>query len=62
MTVLLLEDEYPAAERLQRLLLQAAPEAQVLAVLNTVAGALAWLAAHPAPDLILSDIQLADGP
>ncbi|GAB3849155.1 LytTR family DNA-binding domain-containing protein [Hymenobacter terrigena] len=61
MTVLLLEDEYPAAERLQRLLLQAAPEARVLAVLDTVAGALAWLAAHPAPDLILSDIQLADG-
>ena len=61
MTILLLEDEYPAAERLQRLLLQAAPEAQVLAVLDTVAAALAWLASHPAPDLILSDIQLADG-
>lgn len=61
MTVLLLEDEYPAAERLQRLLLQAEPTAQVLAVLDTVVGALDWLAAHPAPDLILSDIQLADG-
>ena len=61
MTVLLLEDEYPAAERLQRLLRQAAPEAQVLAVLDTVAGALNWLDNHPAPDLILSDIQLADG-
>jgi DNA-binding LytR/AlgR family response regulator len=59
--ILILEDEYPAAERLQRLLAQAAPEAQVLAVLDTVAGALAWLAAHPAPDLMLSDIQLADG-
>jgi two-component system LytT family response regulator len=59
--VLILEDEYPAAERLQRLLAQAAPEAQVLAVLDTVAGALAWLASHPAPTLILSDIQLADG-
>jgi len=61
MTILILEDEYPAAERLQRLLTQAAPTAQVLAVLDTVAGALAWLAANPAPDLILSDIQLADG-
>ena len=59
--ILLLEDEYPAAERLQRLLAQAAPTAQVLAVLDTVAGALAWLNSHPAPDLILSDIQLADG-
>ncbi|GAA4354771.1 LytTR family DNA-binding domain-containing protein [Hymenobacter saemangeumensis] len=61
MNVLLIEDEYPAAERLQRLLLQAAPEAQVLAVLDTVAGALSWLDRNPAPDLILSDIQLADG-
>lgn len=61
MTVLLLEDEYPAAERLQRLLRQAAPEAQVLAVLDSVAGALQWLDTNPAPDLILSDIQLADG-
>jgi two-component system LytT family response regulator len=61
MTILLLEDEYPAAERMQRLLAQAAPDAQVLAVLDTVATTLAWLAAHPAPGLILSDIQLADG-
>ena len=61
MTVLLLEDEYPAAERLQHLLLEAAPQAQVLAVLESVAGALAWLATHPAPDLIVSDIHLADG-
>ncbi|NML64979.1 response regulator transcription factor [Hymenobacter sp. RP-2-7] len=61
MTVLLLEDETPAAERLRRLLIQAAPEAEVLAVLDTVAAALDWLATHPAPDLILSDVQLADG-
>lgn len=61
MTILLLEDEYPAAERLQRLLAQAAPEAQVLAVLDTVTSALTWLATHPAPTLILSDIHLADG-
>jgi len=61
MTVLILEDEYPAAERLQQLLAQADPAARVLAVLDTVAAALAWLAAHPAPGLILSDVQLADG-
>lgn len=61
MTILLLEDEYPAAERLQRLLHQAEPTATVLAHLDTVAGAVQWLHTHPAPDLILSDIQLADG-
>ena len=61
MTILLIEDEYPAAERLQRLLRQADPAARVLAVLQSVAAARQWLAANPAPDLILSDIQLSDG-
>lgn len=61
MRVLILEDEYPAAERLQRLLSQAAPEAQVVAQLDTVAGAVEWLQTHPAADLILADIHLADG-
>jgi len=61
MQILLIEDEYPAAERLQRLLRQAAPAAEVLAVLQSVAAARQWLATHPAPDLILSDIQLSDG-
>ena len=61
MTILLLEDEYPAAERLQRLLRRADPAAEVLAVVQSVAAARQWLATHPAPDLILSDIQLSDG-
>ncbi|GAA4384654.1 LytTR family DNA-binding domain-containing protein [Hymenobacter koreensis] len=61
MKVLLLEDEYPAAERLQRLLAQAAPEAQVVAHHDTVAATVAWLQTNPAPDLILADIHLADG-
>lgn len=61
MKILVLEDEYPAAERLLHLLRQAAPAAEVLAVLKSVAAARQWLAAHPAPDLILSDIQLSDG-
>ncbi|WP_046242753.1 LytR/AlgR family response regulator transcription factor [Hymenobacter terrenus] len=61
MQILLLEDEYPAAERLQRLLRQADPSAEVLAVLQSVAATRQWLASNPAPDLILSDIQLSDG-
>ena len=59
--VLILEDELPAAERLRRQLREAAPEAEVLAMLDTVGGALEWLRNHEAPSLILSDIQLADG-
>lgn len=61
MTILIIEDEYPAAEQLRRLLLKAEPAAEVLAVLQSVVAARQWLAAHSAPDLILSDIQLSDG-
>jgi DNA-binding LytR/AlgR family response regulator len=32
-----------------------------ITALASVADALAWLAGHPAPDLIVADIQLADG-
>ena len=61
MKLLLIEDEYPAAERLQRLLHQADPTAEVLGVVRSVAAGRQWFAQNPAPDLILSDIQLTDG-
>jgi two-component system LytT family response regulator len=61
MNLLIIEDEYPAAERLQKQLLRLDSSLQILAVLDSVEGAVAWLDQHPAPDLILSDIQLSDG-
>ncbi len=61
MNLLLIEDEYPAAERLTRLVQRVEPAARVLAVVESVAQAMQWLADNPAPDLILSDIHLADG-
>jgi two-component system LytT family response regulator len=59
--ILIIEDEAAAAERLARLLKEAAPEAEILQTLDSVEGALEWLDQNPAPDLILSDIELADG-
>ncbi|MGB3618712.1 MAG: LytTR family DNA-binding domain-containing protein [Catalinimonas sp.] len=61
MKLLIIEDEYPAAERLQRLLAETPEPVEVLGVVDSVAEGTAWLEAQPAPDLILSDIQLADG-
>jgi DNA-binding LytR/AlgR family response regulator len=61
MNCLIIEDEYPAAQRLQALLQKVAPEVQVAQVLESVQAAKNWLQTQPAPDLILSDIQLADG-
>ncbi|HSR95838.1 MAG TPA: LytTR family DNA-binding domain-containing protein [Kofleriaceae bacterium] len=60
MTILVLEDELPARTWLTQVLARHRPNAAVTA-LASVADALAWLAAHPPPDLILADIQLADG-
>jgi DNA-binding LytR/AlgR family response regulator len=61
MNVLIIEDEYPAAERLERMLERADPTIRVSAVLESVEVATDWLRTNVAPDLILSDIQLSDG-
>ncbi|MDJ0364620.1 LytTR family DNA-binding domain-containing protein [Hymenobacter sp. H14-R3] len=61
LTILIVEDELRPARALQRLLLSERPDAQVVAHLESIADAVAWLPAHPAPDLILMDIHLSDG-
>jgi DNA-binding LytR/AlgR family response regulator len=59
--VLILEDEPPARARLEQALAHSGVAVVVEAALASVAQAVAWLGARPAPDLILADIQLADG-
>ncbi len=61
MKVVIIEDEYPAANRLRTLLEKVDAEVEILDVLDSVSGACTWFEAHPSPDLILSDIQLSDG-
>lgn len=61
MRLFLLEDEAPALERLRALLAEAAPAATICGTADSNRAATAWLAQHPAPDLILADIQLSDG-
>jgi DNA-binding LytR/AlgR family response regulator len=57
----ILEDEGPALARLVALLAEAAPEAVVAGTADSVRAGSDWLDRHPAPDLILADIQLSDG-
>jgi len=59
--VLVIEDEKPAAEWLQQLILKFDPQISILAVIDSVRGATEWFSQHPAPDLAFMDIQLADG-
>jgi two-component system LytT family response regulator len=61
MRALIIEDEPAAADNLRYLLREVAPDCAILGVLDTIAAATDWLAGHPAPDVVFSDIQLADG-
>lgn len=61
MKALIIEDEYPAAERLIKLIHKADASIEILAVLDSIEAAKRWFLSHPAPDLIFSDIQLSDG-
>ena len=61
MRVLIIEDETPAWKRLQKLILEADPELEIVEVIDTVEDAVAWLRQFKMPDLLFMDIQLADG-
>jgi two-component system LytT family response regulator len=61
MTILILEDEALVAKNLEKLVRQLLPDAIIQGPLASVETSMDWLKHHPEPDLILSDIQLADG-
>ncbi len=61
MTVVIIEDEQPARERLAELLKQVMPEVNIVANHDNVQGASEWFRQHPMPGLVLLDVQLADG-
>lgn len=61
MKILIIEDEIPAAKRLEKLIFECRPGAEILDVIDTVEDALEWFENNDDPDLIISDIQLADG-
>lgn len=59
MTVIIIEDEKPAARRLDRML--KAIDVNVDTMLHSVEESLAWFQNNEHPDLIFLDIQLSDG-
>lgn len=61
MKTIIIEDEKPAAEKLQKALLRCDASIQVQAVLSSVRSAIEWLQQNASPDLILMDIELTDG-
>jgi len=61
MKVLILEDEPGAAQNLLDLIYEVDESIEVLAILESVKEALAWVGKQDAPDLGFFDIRLADG-
>ena len=61
MKVIIIEDEIPAAEKLEKALQKTTMQPEVLAVLRNVESSVNWLKEHPSPDLIFMDIELTDG-
>ncbi len=58
---LIIEDEEPAALRLEKLLKEADPDIDIIDKLESVQSAVSWLRENKHPDLMMLDIQLADG-
>lgn len=61
MKILIIEDEAPAANRLRGMLEDIDPEVKILDIIVSINSAVKWFQNNPPPDLILQDIQLADG-
>lgn len=59
MNVIIIEDEKPAARRLQRMLSRLGIETEIM--LHSVKESVNWFNSNPHPELIFLDIQLSDG-
>ena len=57
--VLIIEDEEAAAKRLQKMIAELMPEAEVINSIVSIASAVQWLKSNTHPDLIFADIHLA---
>ena len=59
--ILIVEDEELAVKKLQKTLFAVDESSLVVGVTDSIKGTVDWLQNNPAPDLILMDIELADG-
>jgi len=61
MKLLIIEDEPASAQRLKKLVEEIQPGIVVLDIIDSISSAVEWFNTHTGPDLVLSDIHLADG-
>lgn len=61
MKIFIVEDEELAVKKLRKTLQQIDESAEVVGEADSIQSAVSWLEGNPDPDLILMDIELADG-
>src|SRR6478752_1183051 len=61
MKILIVEDEDLAVKKLRKNLLSVSENAEIVGVTDSIKTTVEWLHENPHPDLILMDIELADG-
>jgi two-component system, LytTR family, response regulator LytT len=61
MKVFIVEDEELAVKKLQKTLALVDPSTEVIGTADSIQSSVEWLQSNAAPDLILMDIELADG-
>lgn len=61
MKILIVEDEELAAKKLTKTVNSVDENAEIIGISDSIQGTVEWLNNNPAPDLILMDIELADG-
>lgn len=61
MKILIVEDEIKAAKELERILRSLRNDIQIIGTIDSVEDGIEYLSQNTSPDLIFSDIQLADG-
>ena len=61
MKILIIEDEELAVKKLQKTLASTAVDAEIVGTTDSIKSSVEWLQQNPPPDLILMDIELADG-
>jgi two-component system response regulator LytT len=61
MNILIVEDEDLAVKKLLKTITQVDPDITVAGITDSISDTVAWLQTQPMPDLILMDIELADG-
>lgn len=60
MKIVIIEDEFFAARRLENMVKEFDPQVEILAKLESVRDSIAWFKANAQPDLIFLDIHLDD--